>query len=67
MSNNIGVAVIGCGRIAGHHCDSILQAEGMEMLAVCDLVEDKAKAWGDKHGIPTYTDYRKMLDENPGV
>ena len=66
-TNNIGVAVIGCGRIAGHHCDSILQAAEMEMLAVCDLIAEKAEGWGDKHGIPAYTDYRKMLRDNPGI
>ncbi len=66
-SNKIGVALIGCGRIAGHHCDSILAAEGMKMMAVCDLVKEKAEGWGLQHGIPVYTDYRKMLDENPGI
>jgi UDP-N-acetyl-2-amino-2-deoxyglucuronate dehydrogenase len=66
-ANKIGVAVIGCGRIAGHHCNSILQANGMEMLAVCDLDKEKAETWGIKYSIPSYTDYRKMIDENPPV
>lgn len=61
------VAVIGCGRIAGHHCRSIRDVPGMRMAAVCDLVEDKARAYGEEFGIPHYTDYRAMLEQHPEV
>ena len=31
------VAVIGCGRIAGHNCRAIENSEGLALVAVCDL------------------------------
>jgi len=55
------VAVIGCGRIAGHHCRSIASEETMEMVAVCDLVEEKAKTYGEEFNIPWFINYHEML------
>ncbi|TAN46854.1 MAG: gfo/Idh/MocA family oxidoreductase, partial [Rhodospirillales bacterium] len=46
--NAVHVAVIGCGRIAGHHCRSIAGMPGVKLAAVCDLVPEKAKAYGDE-------------------
>ena len=36
------VAIVGCGRISGHHCRSIASVKGMEIIAVCDLIQEKA-------------------------
>lgn len=66
-SNTVKVALVGCGRIAGHHARSIVATGGVELAAVCDLVHDKAKAYGDEFGVPCYTDYRRMLAEHPEV
>lgn len=60
-------AVIGCGRIAGHHCRSIAGVEGIRLAAVCDLVPDKARAWSDEFAVPWYTNYHRMLDSHPEV
>jgi UDP-N-acetyl-2-amino-2-deoxyglucuronate dehydrogenase len=64
-SHNAGyrVALIGCGRIAGHHCASLAATVGVQLAAVCDLEEEKAKIYGDQFGVPSYTDYRRMLNE----
>ncbi len=48
-------ALIGCGRIAGHHCRSIAAVDGVALAAVCDLVDEKARC--GKHVIvnkPTF-------------
>jgi predicted dehydrogenase len=66
-TNSVRVGVIGCGRIAGHHCRSIVAAEGVALAAVCDLVEDKARAYGEEYAVPHYTDYRRMLTEHPEI
>ncbi|MCP5367809.1 MAG: Gfo/Idh/MocA family oxidoreductase [Hyphomicrobiales bacterium] len=63
----IRVAVIGCGRIAGHHCRSIAAVPGAELAAVCDLVADKARAYGEEFAVPWYTDYRAMLAADPAI
>lgn len=65
--NTVNVAVIGCGRIAGHHCRSIAATPGVHLAAVCDLDAAKAQAYGAEFGIPCYTDYRQMLRDNPDI
>ncbi|MCB2102949.1 MAG: Gfo/Idh/MocA family oxidoreductase [Rhodobacterales bacterium] len=65
--HTIHVAVIGCGRIAGHHCRSIAAVDGVTLTAVCDLVADKARAYGEEFGVPWHTDYRTLLRAHPEV
>ncbi len=68
MTNKtIRVALIGCGRIAGHHCQSIAVTEGVELGAVCDLIEDKAAAYAKEFSVPHFTNYRAMFAEVPDI
>ena len=66
-SNVYKVAIMGCGRIAGHHCRSVVSVKGMEIAAVCDLIEEKAKAYGTEFGIPYFTNYHEMLRSLPEI
>ncbi len=34
----VAIAVIGCGRISGHHGRAIAASDGVRLAAVCDLV-----------------------------
>ena len=61
------VAIIGCGRISGHHCRSIAQTDGVDLIAVCDLEIGKAKVYQEQFGAKAYTSYHQMLMENPEV
>jgi UDP-N-acetyl-2-amino-2-deoxyglucuronate dehydrogenase len=61
------VAIIGCGRVSGHHCRSIVQTAGAELVAVCDLVIDKANAYREQFGVRAYSNYHRMLIENPQI
>lgn len=63
----VKVALIGCGRVAGHHLRSIAKVEGGEIVAVCDLVADKAKAYGDEFGVAWFTNYHDMLTSMPDI
>lgn len=67
IDRSINIALIGCGRVAGHHCRSIAAAPGTRLVAVCDLDEAKARVWADEHGVPHYTDYRRMLAAHPDI
>lgn len=68
MTENIArVAIIGCGRVSGHHCRSIARARNAELVAVCDLDAEKAGAYGQEFSVPSYTNYRKMLDQHVDV
>lgn len=65
--NTIKVAVVGCGRISGHHCRSIAQTEGVELIAVCDLIAGKANIYHEQFGVKAYVNYHQMLIENPHI
>jgi UDP-N-acetyl-2-amino-2-deoxyglucuronate dehydrogenase len=67
LSKTAKIAIIGCGRISGHHCRSIVGTEDAELIAVCDLDISKAQAYREQYGTRAYSDYRKMLDENPEI
>jgi len=66
-SEKMRVAVIGCGRIAGHHCRSILATEGVELMAVCDLIDEKAVAYSKEFDVPCFVNYRDMFRSLPGI
>ena len=57
------VALVGCGRIAQNHFDSVNQIDGLSFTAVCDIVESRAKNAGELLGVPWFTDYERMLRE----
>lgn len=61
------VAIIGCGRISGHHCRSIAQTAGARLVAVCDLDIEKADVYRKEFGVPAYENYRQMLVEHPDI
>lgn len=67
ITHDITIALIGCGRVAGHHCRSIAAAPGARLAAVCDLDPAKARAWADEHGVPHFTDYRAMFAAHPEI
>jgi predicted dehydrogenase len=61
------VAVIGCGRVSGHHCRSIVKTPGVELAAVCDLVEEKAAAYAKEFNVPYFLNYYEMLRAIPSI
>ncbi len=63
----LSVALVGCGRIAGHHCKAIAEVEGVELAAVCDLEVEKAEAYAAEYGVPAYASYRDMFRDLPEI
>ncbi|MFB6364221.1 Gfo/Idh/MocA family protein [Paenibacillus elgii] len=56
------VAVIGAGSISEMHFTSYQNHPEVELVAVCDLVEERARQAADKFGAKkVYTDYRELL------
>ena len=55
------IALVGCGRISGNHFDAIAKVDGLTLSAVCDIVEERARAAGEKNGVPWFTTYSGML------
>ncbi len=56
------IAVIGCGNISVMHLDSIKAFDDAELVAVCDVKEDRAIVASQKYGGKVYTDYKKMFE-----
>jgi predicted dehydrogenase len=56
-------ALVGCGRIAQRHSELLgkQQIAGAGLVAVCDLVESKARRIGGEFGVPHFTDMHEML------
>lgn len=67
MKDAIKIGVIGCGRISGHHCRSIVATESVDLVAVCDLVPEKAEIYQKEFGARAYDNYHQMLIENPEI
>ena len=55
------VAVIGCGRITGHHLKSIQKVHGIRITAVCDFNLQKAKDYTKKYNIKYFYNFDEML------
>jgi predicted dehydrogenase len=56
-------ALVGCGRIAKRHSEllGLNQIKDASLVAVCDIIEEKAKAIGDRFNVPYYTDMDEMM------
>ncbi len=65
--NSKKVALIGCGRIAGHHCKAIADVDGVELAAVCDIEIAKAEAYSKQFNVPCFADYHTMLGTIPEI
>ena len=62
MEKVLGFGIIGCGVIAPHHASSIVANEKARLVAVCDIIVEKAITLKEKYSaISYYTDYREML------
>lgn len=57
------IALVGCGRIALNHVDAIERIDGLELVAACDVSEERARAVAEPRRIPWFTSYEKMLAE----
>lgn len=56
------IALVGCGRIAKNHLESIAQLPNdLKLVAVCDIIPERAQAAAEKYGAQAYTDYDAML------
>jgi UDP-N-acetyl-2-amino-2-deoxyglucuronate dehydrogenase len=62
--NLVKFGLIGCGRISEKHFEAIEKISEAEIVACCDIIEDRAKEAAHKYKVNTvYTDYREMLDK----
>ncbi|MBQ4136680.1 MAG: Gfo/Idh/MocA family oxidoreductase [Clostridia bacterium] len=67
MSKIYRIGIIGCGGIAnGKHMPSLKKLKNIEMVAFCDIIEEKAVKAAKDFGTPdakVYTDYKELLKD----
>ena len=64
MDKKLKIALIGAGGIANHtHLPGYSRMDNVELVAVCDIIEERAKAASEKYNIPAvYTDWHDVLN-----
>ena len=66
-NDTIRIGIIGCGGIAnGKHMPGLRSIENVEMVAFCDIIEEKAQQAAKDYGTEdakVYTDYKKLLED----
>ncbi len=56
------IALLGTGRISSKHLESISQLKDeLNLVAVCDIVKERAEEAGRKYRVDWYTDFDQML------
>ena len=67
MERIVKVGIIGCGGIAnGKHMPSLKAVKGVEMVAFCDIIEERAVKAAAEYGTEdakVYTDYKELLKD----
>lgn len=58
-------ALIGCGRIGARHAENMARVG--ELVAVCDIVKEKAEAFGSRYGANIYEDLDELLRQEKDV
>ena len=61
--NKLGAAVIGTGFWGKNHARVYNEIEETDLLAVCDIDADRAKAVAEQYGAKSYSNLRKMLQD----
>jgi len=62
----LGVAVIGTGFWGKNHARVYKELECTNLVAICDMKAERAKAIADQYGVKAYTDSARML-KNPEI
>jgi len=64
----VKIGIIGCGGIAnGKHMPALKGLDNVELVAFCDIIEERAVKAAKEFGTPdakVYTDYKELLKDN---
>lgn len=62
----INVGLIGCGRIANKHMEALKAIENANVIAFCDINEERLRNFTEKYRGKAYTNYKDLLN-NPEI
>jgi predicted dehydrogenase len=57
------VGIVGCGNRGSGHAAKLKAMPAVELVGVCDLIEERASRLSAAYGVPAFTDYRALLDK----
>ena len=67
MDRTVKIGIIGCGGIAnGKHMPSLKKIKNVQMVAFCDIIEERAVKAAEEYGVEgakVYTDYKELLKD----
>ena len=61
MTDRLRFGIVGCGVIGPTHAAAIATLPEAELVAVADLITERAQALGARYGVPAYPDLAAML------
>lgn len=67
MTRNIRFALIGCGRVASRHVEALEAAPDAELVAVCDMIQERAVERSEQGRVPYYLNYHEMIVAHPEI
>ena len=63
-NSKVGVGIIGCGGISVEHLSRLSRMPDVDVRAVCDVVEEKAKSRAEEYGVQHWTtDFSEILED----
>lgn len=65
--STVRYGIVGCGNISRTHASGIKGSEGAELVAVCDIVPDKALRLGEELGVTAFDKFEELLGEVDAV
>jgi len=66
---NLNFALVGCGRIAAKYGEILKgdHVKGANLVAACDVKEDRARSFSEKYEVPVYADPHEMLKKESSI
>jgi len=61
MMKNLRFGIVGCGVIGPYHAQAITSLPDAELVAVADLIPERAKKLAEKFQVTPYADFQEML------
>jgi UDP-N-acetyl-2-amino-2-deoxyglucuronate dehydrogenase len=60
----VNIGIVGCGRIAQRHAHHINSTNGLKLVAVCDIVQEKADKLSLEYSCNAYYDFEKFISDD---
>ncbi len=61
--NEVKFAILGCGKIGSRHAEKLQKVGGARLVAVCDVISERAETIAKKHGVVAYNQIEDLLKD----